>query len=48
MIINRQLTEAIRMARFSDIYNDFQYARLSCEDAAMILGCSVRNFLRLR
>jgi transposase len=36
------------MARFSDIYNDFQYNRLSCEDAAMILGCSIRHFLRLR
>lgn len=45
---NRQLTEAIRMARFSDIYDDFQYGRLSCEDAAMILGCSPRHFLRLR
>lgn len=48
MVINRQLTEAVRMARFSDIYNDFQYNRLSCEEAAMILGCSVRHFLRLR
>lgn len=45
---NRQLTEAIRMERFEEIYDEYQTDRLSCEEAAMILGCSIRNFLRLR
>jgi transposase len=36
------------MERFEDIYDDFQKARLDCEEAAMILGCSQRHFLRLR
>ena len=36
------------MERFEAIYDDLQKARLSCEDAAMILGCSTRHFLRLR
>jgi transposase len=36
------------MERFEEIYSDLQQARLSCEEAAMILGCSVRQFLRLR
>jgi transposase len=48
MRINRALTEAIRMERFEEIYDNFQEYRLSCEDAAMMLGCSVRHFLRLR
>jgi transposase len=36
------------MERFEEIYDDFQKARLDCEEAAMILGCSVRHFFRLR
>jgi len=48
MRMDRALTEAIRMARFSDIYADLQQDKLSCEEAALILGCSVRHFLRLR
>src|SRR5271157_4289965 len=48
MRINRALTEAIRMERFDEIYDDFQQSKLSCEDAAMMLGCSSRHFLRLR
>src|SRR5271165_6827701 len=48
MRINRLLTEAIRMERFEDLYDDYQRSKLSCEDAAMILGCSARHFLRLR
>jgi transposase len=48
MRINRALTEAIRIERFEDIYDDFHEDRLSCEDAAMMLGCSSRHFLRLR
>lgn len=48
MRMNRALTEAIRMARFSDVYDDLQKDRLSCEEASLILGCSVRHFLRLR
>ena len=45
---NRQLTEAIRMERFEGIYDEYQKDRLSYEEAAMILGCSARHFLRLR
>ena len=36
------------MERFEGIYDDFQESKLSCEDAAMMLGCSSRHFLRLR
>ena len=45
---NRALTEAVRMERFEEIYDEFQKAKLDCEEAAMILGCSNRHFLRLR
>jgi len=36
------------MERFEEIYDDLQKHKLSCEEAAMILGCSSRHFLRLR
>ena len=36
------------MQRFGALYEDFQKARLGCEEAALMLGCSVRHFLRLR
>jgi len=36
------------MERFSEIYEDFIGDRLSCTEAARILGCSERHFLRLR
>jgi len=36
------------MERFSEIYEDFGEDRLSCGEAARILGCSERHFLRLR
>jgi transposase len=36
------------MERFEGIYDEYQKDRLSCEEAAMILGCSARHFLRLR
>lgn len=45
---DRALTEAVRMERFSEIYEDFEQDRLSCVEAARILGCSERHFLRLR
>src|SRR3546814_6383585 len=45
---NRALTEAIRMERFEELYHEVEAGRLSCADAAMILGCSPRHFLRLR
>src|SRR5579859_1883555 len=45
---DRALTEAIRMGRFSEILGDFEQDRLSCVEAARILGCSERHFLRLR
>lgn len=48
MRFNRGLTELIRMERFEDIYESFQSDTLSCSEAAMILGCSERHFLRLR
>jgi Helix-turn-helix domain len=48
MRLNRTLTEAIRMERFEELYIELEAGRLGCEDAAMILGCSPRHFLRLR
>lgn len=48
MRLNRRLTEAIRMERFEELYVGLEAGRLSCEDAALILGCSTRHFLRLR
>lgn len=45
---DRALTESIRMGRFSEILGDFEQDRLSCMEAARILGCSERHFLRLR
>lgn len=36
------------MERFEDIYGDFHRGELSCEEAALILGCSARHFYRLR
>lgn len=48
MRMDRALTEAIRMERFSEIHDKFEADSLSCGEAAMILGCSERHFLRLR
>lgn len=45
---DRVLTETVRMERFSEISEDFIGERLSCTEAARILGCSERHFLRLR
>lgn len=45
---NRALTEAVRMERFEELYIEVEAGRLGCGDAAMILGCSPRHFLRLR
>lgn len=45
---DRALTETIRMGRFTQIYEDFEQDRLSCVEAARILGCSERHFHRLR
>lgn len=36
------------MGRFSEVLGDFEQDRLSCVEAARILGCSERHFLRLR
>ena len=36
------------MERFEELYVELEAGRLSCEGAAMILGCSPRHFLRLR
>jgi hypothetical protein len=48
MGLDRALTEAMRMERFSEIYDDYAGERLSGIEAARILGCSERHFLRLR
>ena len=48
MRLNRALTEQIRMERFEEIYGEYDADRLSTEEAALVLGCSVRHFLRLR
>lgn len=47
MRLDRALTEAIRMERFEELYVGLEAGRLSCEDAAMILGCSTRHFHEL-
>lgn len=47
-INQRQLTEAIRMERFEDVYKRYQQKELCCAQAADLLGCSERHFLRLR
>lgn len=36
------------MEIFEDIYDRFEESKLSCDEAASLLGCSVRHFLRLR
>lgn len=36
------------MERFEGLYANLETGELSCEDAAEILGCSTRHFLRLR
>lgn len=36
------------MERFEGLYANLESGALSCEDAAEILGCSTRHFLRLR
>lgn len=46
--INRQLNEALRMERFSDIYSRYMSHKLGCAGAADLLGCSIRHFQRLR
>ena len=43
-----QLTEEIFKMKFEDIYDRFEQKRLSCEQAAEILGVSVRTFHRKR
>lgn len=48
MRINRTLAEMIRMERFSEIHDKVALDRLSCGEAAAMLGCSERHFLRLR
>ena len=48
MRLTRLLTECVRMERFEEIYDEYEHDRLSSEEAARILGCSVRHFLRLR
>jgi transposase len=47
-IKERTLKETIRMHQFEKIHEQFRGRRLRCEDAASLLGCSVRQFHRLR
>jgi hypothetical protein len=48
MGLNRALTEQVRMERFAEIYAEYESGQLSCAEAAFVLKCSVRHFLRLR
>jgi transposase len=48
MGISCDLKRAIKMERFSDIYEDYHYKRITCEEAALMLGCSIRQFYRDR
>ena len=43
-----KLKEDILKMRFDEVYGHFKAKELSCEEAAMILGMSVRTFLRKR
>jgi transposase len=46
--MNRTLRKVLRMETFEYIYDDYQHDKLSSEEAAQMLGVSVRHFLRLR
>jgi len=43
-----QLVEEIFKMRFEDIYGRYQKRRLTCEEAAELLGVSVKTFYRKR
>lgn len=43
-----KLQEEVRMMRFDEIWTGYHSGRLSCEDAAEILGSSVSTFYRMR
>jgi transposase len=40
--------QEVRVMRFEDVYIRYQTGRLSCEDAADVLGVSVSSFFRWR
>ena len=40
--------QEVRVMRFEDVYGRYQAGRLSCEDAADVLGMSVSSFFRWR
>lgn len=46
--ISGSVRRALRMDTFEEIYDYFQKHKLSCEEAAELLGCSTRQFHRLR
>lgn len=46
--MNRTLRKVLRMETFEYIYDEYQRDKLSSEEAAQMLGVSVRHFLRLR
>ena len=43
-----ELQREVRRMRFEDIYGRFKQSRLSCEEAADLLGASVSTFYRMR
>lgn len=43
-----ELQREVRRMRFNEIYESYKSGRLSCEDAAEILGSSVSTFYRMR
>jgi len=47
-VMSVKLKEEILQMRFEDVYEDFKEKKMSCEDAALILGVSERTFLRKR
>ncbi len=43
-----RVLQEVRIMRFEDVYGRFQFGRLSCEQAADVLGLSVSTFGRWR
>ena len=43
-----EIVQGVRMMRFEDVYGRFKARRLSCEEAAELLGASVSTFYRMR
>ena len=43
-----EVLQEVRLMRFEEIYGQYRSSRLSCEEAAELLGSSVSTFYRMR